>query len=708
MIGVNERKGRRLVALRLAVAGALSWGALVTGVATPAQAAQLPIPAPIQERDSSQVTGDPIPTAQIDNGVAWTVKIIGNTVYAGGSFTNARPAGSGPGQNLVPRNNLLAFNLTTGVLTSFAPNINGQVKVLAASPDGTRLYVGGTFNSVDGQTHYNIAAFNTATGALITTFNAAAGGGGVFAIAATNTTVYVGGSLGGSGATVRKNLMAFDSNGTLLGWAPTADLQVDSMIMSPSNSKVLIAGRFALVNGLTQRGLAALDPVTGAILPWAAADTIKNGWNQSPYVGRAGIYSLSTDGTSVFGTGWVYANATVGNLEGMFSADPESGAINWIEDCHGDHYGTYSDTNTVYVTGHPHDCESVGGYPQRDATPTNTRFSNAFTTAVKGTLWRTPRLSSIYTNWEGYAAPAMVSWWPSWISGTYTGQGQAGWTMAGSGDYLVVGGEFPGVNNKTQAGLVRFARPAKQVPDQAPTLSGASWTPTLLSLGSGTVRVTIPGNIDRDNMALTYKVTRSGVGAPVYTTTYKSTFWDQPMLGFLDTGLTPGNSYTYQVTATDADGNTATSASASITVPATTALTYPNRVLADGASTYWRLGSSDGGSTDLIGYNNGINGTGVTNSATSAIGSGTGYTFSGGSAGRIGGTNKQLSPDTFGRAVVQDEHHQGRQAVRLRLGQLRLIKQLRPARVHVEQRTAELRHLPGQRRQGDHHLGHLP
>ena len=52
----------------------------------------------------------------------WSQVVVGTTVYAGGSFSNARPAGSAPGTNLVPRSNLLAYNITTGVLVpTFAP-----------------------------------------------------------------------------------------------------------------------------------------------------------------------------------------------------------------------------------------------------------------------------------------------------------------------------------------------------------------------------------------------------------------------------------------------------------------------------------------------------------------------------------------------------------------------------------------------------------
>ena len=67
---------------------------------------------------------------------------------------------------------------------------------------------------------------------------------------------------------------------------------------------------------------------------------------------------------AIYGTGWVYANKTVGNLEGLFSAEPGNGAIRWIADCHGDHYGVYSDGTNVYSTGHEHSCETANGMPQ--------------------------------------------------------------------------------------------------------------------------------------------------------------------------------------------------------------------------------------------------------------------------------------------------------------------------------------------------------
>ena len=65
---------------------------------------------------------------------------------------------------------MLAFNLTTGALIpGFAPVLNNQARTVTASPDGSRIYVGGQFNQVNGINRYRIAALDPATGAVIST-----------------------------------------------------------------------------------------------------------------------------------------------------------------------------------------------------------------------------------------------------------------------------------------------------------------------------------------------------------------------------------------------------------------------------------------------------------------------------------------------------------------------------------------------------------
>jgi PKD repeat protein len=598
-------------------------GLFFAPVAT-ASATQLPGPAPIEQRNAQTVTSRPLPSVQIDSGVVWVQVIAGNTVFAGGSFSNARPAGAAAGTNLMPRSNILAYDINTGVATSFAPVINGQVKSMALSPDGATLYVGGSFNSVNGITRWNFAAFNVATGALLNTFQPAVGGSYVNAIVATSTTVYVAGLLGAGNGVTRKNFIAFNaSNGALLAWAPTSDLQVDGMVINQSGDRIIAAGRFGLVNGVAQRGLAALDPVTGALLPWAAPATVIDGVAAGqPNAGDAGIWAITIDkNNDVYGTGWVFADVTAGNLEGLFSADGETGNINWIADCHGDHYGVYSDGTNVYSTSHQHECTTMGGPPQSNPESTYMRNATAYTAAVEGTLTRSPYVSSIYADWEGYPAPAAIDWFPDWTTGSFTenGGGQAGWDMTGNGTYLLVGGEFPYVDNITQQGIARFSN---ATPDtDAPRLQGNTWTGmTAVSHAAGTVRVSIPSNWDRDDLTLTYNLYRTGTAAPIATTTGVSEYWNQPAITFTDTGLAPGSTQQYRITASDPSGNTVYSNILPVTVSNAVPSAYATAVLNDGASLYWRLGTPTGTvESDWAGYNDGTIGSAVTPSTNGAI-----------------------------------------------------------------------------------------
>src|SRR3954447_20545312 len=114
-------EGRRaLIAWATAGLFALTGGAL----------ASLPLSAsadtaPPDAATPPTVSADALPTVQADGGV-WAQAVVGNTVYAGGKFTTARPAGSAAGTNTVNRNNLLAYDIRTGdLVASFAPNLNG-------------------------------------------------------------------------------------------------------------------------------------------------------------------------------------------------------------------------------------------------------------------------------------------------------------------------------------------------------------------------------------------------------------------------------------------------------------------------------------------------------------------------------------------------------------------------------------------------------
>ncbi|MBO0901678.1 fibronectin type III domain-containing protein [Cellulomonas sp. zg-ZUI22] len=483
------------------------------------------------------VSADPLPTAQID-GVAWAQVVQGDVVYVGGGFANARPAGAAPGTSLSPRANLMAYDLTTGVMTAWNPGANGQVLALALSPDGTRLYVGGAFTSVAGQARYRVAAFDTATGALVTSFRPQVNGK-VQGIAATQGTVYLTGEFTGVDNVPRTRVAAVSaSTGQLLPFAPTlaGGWGGRAVVVSPDGARVVLAGSFESVNGSTNpgRGMAALDPVTGASLPWPVNSVIRNGGQ------NAAVYSLSSDGDSVYGTGYDFGGTSQDGFEGAFRAS-WTGQLRWIETCRGDTYAIAALGGHVYTASHSHNCSAMGSFPEMS--PRIYRH---------GLVW-TKEPSGRTVSFKGVQRPATsrVTWYPQWWTGSYTGMSQAAFSITGTAAYVAFGGEFPRVAGVAQQGLVRFTTRDRAPNRLGPQVQGGAWalTPTVTSSG---VRLAWTANHDQDDEVLRYEVLRQDRGStPLQTVEAASTFWSRPAMSFVDTSVVPGTTYRYRVRATD-------------------------------------------------------------------------------------------------------------------------------------------------------------
>lgn len=641
----TRRRSLRTAALA-AMATVATAAMLASGLTVASAAGTGPVS--LQQRTSDVVTADPLPTVQIDNGYVWQQAMIGNMVYAVGGFANARAPLAAPGTSLTPRSNILSFDIRTGNLSSFAPQVNGVIRAVAASPDGTRLYIGGAFTTVNGQTRHNIAALDPVSGALVPGFNAAVGGTGVYGIAATSSTVYATGLFTQANGVARSNLAAFaTADGALRPWAPTTDRQGDAIVIDPDGSHVIVGGRFYLTNGVVQRGLAALDPVTGALdTGWLASKTVVNGWSSGDYAGKAGIFALTTDASGVYGTGWVYANATVGNLEGVFAAEAGTGAIRWVADCHGDHYGVYSTGEVVYATSHMHACDTAGLAPELN--PRTYRYVSAFTATAEGSLTRSPTTGATYKDWSGTPAPAPYAWYPDFTIGRTSGLNQAGLSMVGNGQYMSVGGEFTSVNNQRYEGLVRFSTAPPNGPKQGPRIASAAWgAPSVSSVVAGRVRVAIRGNWDRDDRDLTYELRRSGSSTVVASRTVASSWWSQPTVIFDDTGLTPGATHSYTVRAVDGNGNAVTSPAATVTVASGASSAYADRVLDDGATLYYPLGTI---LSDWAGGSAPVFGSGVQSQTPGAVAGTTGTSasaFDGSTAGRVSSGASSTVPSAF-------------------------------------------------------------
>jgi PKD repeat protein len=564
---------------------------VVPVLAAPAAAADTAPPATAP----ATVSSDVLPTVQV-NGVVWAQLVVGDRVYATGQFTHARPAGAAPGVAEVPRSNILAFDIRTGVLIdSWAPALNAQGQALAASADGTTVFVGGSFTQVNGTARNRIAAIDAASGAL-KPIAVRGTDARVRSIAVSGGAVYIGGIFTTAGNQPRSRLAAYSTTtGELLPWAPAANAEV--MAMTAASGKLVVGGRFTTLNGAANYGLGALDPATAAVLPFPANQTVRNAGPD------AAIYSLVSKGSTVFGTGYTFGSG--GNLEDTFSVDAASGNLNWVSGCRGDTYAAAPLGDVLYTIGHAHDCAAIGYFPEQSPRTWQRALAYRSGTAPDG---RTNSGGSF----AGRPAPEALHWLPSLAAGDYTGQAQAAWSAVGNEQYLVLGGEFPSINGVAQQGLARFAVRAIAPNADGPQGTGSTLAPTMTATAPGTVRGTFTAAFDRDNNRLTYELLRGpqlSTTVVVASSAANSSWFSRPLLALSDPAAPPGTSQSYRIRVTDPLGNRMVGPTVVTSVPAGAAgpSAYRDAVLADAPSHYWRLGEASGatgftlvGARDLV------------------------------------------------------------------------------------------------------------
>lgn len=522
------RAGRRPGRTRLLLSLLLGLALVVPTSAT----AEAAVP-PVSPRTAAVVTADALATAQV-NGVVWTMAIAGDRLFAAGEFTRARPPGAAPGTAEKTRWNLVSVNLRTGALNNFAPRLNGPVRALAVSKDGSTLFVGGGFTKVGSIRRNRFAAFRIANSDLLDknpSFN-----GTVNALTAGSRTVFAGGTFTTVDGVSRTRLAAVHaSSGALTGWAPRADSTVHALTLTADRTKVVAGGAFNQVNGVDGRGLVALDATSGARDPWDINTVVQD------FGPKAAILSLTADRDTVYGTGYGFGG---GNFEGVFAADDTRGGVRWLQDCHGDTYGVAPVGDVVYSVGHAHHCSNIGGFPEFN--PRRNYRALAVTRDARGTVAPNTQPGLHYGDFGGQPAPSMHNWFPAVNAGTFTGMSQGPWSVVASSEFVVLGGEFTSVDGRGQQGLVRFTLPGRQPVRRGPEESTAM-APTVTGQAGGAARVGWLANWDRDEMTINYEVLRDG--AVVGRVRKQSTLWNRPTLELTDRGLVAGRTYRYAIRA---------------------------------------------------------------------------------------------------------------------------------------------------------------
>jgi trimeric autotransporter adhesin len=246
--------------------------------------------------------------------LALAVSADGSRIYAGGDFTAIGGR---------TRNRLAKISASSGSLSSWKPSASSSVRALAIK--GSRLYAGGTFSTINGTPVSRLAALDTSSGSVKTDFQPRPDAGvRSLAVSPDGTRLYVAGSFTTIGGAARRNLAAVGlSSGSARSWAPNPDWFAYSVTVSSDGSRIYAGGagtggrvaawkpssntplweksldgdanavaltanalyaggHFHVAVGQAREKLAAFDPASGALHPWnPGADSL------------AGVYAVT-------------------------------------------------------------------------------------------------------------------------------------------------------------------------------------------------------------------------------------------------------------------------------------------------------------------------------------------------------------------------------------------------------------------------------
>jgi len=217
-------------------------------------------------------------TPNVEGGKVDAMVQVGNRIIAVGKFTQVTPVGG----STVTRNNIFAFNATTGTLDNgFTPNVGtAEVFDIVDAGDGT-VYIGGLFTSVNGTAvPGRVARINATTGALVSAFAAPRLNKGITDMQLINGRLYIGGSFTTIGGQPNELLAALNpttggNTGHLnLNFADTwngGSLGIKHFDISDNGAMLVAVGNFRNVNAQSRPQIVMVDTsgATATLSSWA-------------------------------------------------------------------------------------------------------------------------------------------------------------------------------------------------------------------------------------------------------------------------------------------------------------------------------------------------------------------------------------------------------------------------------------------------------
>ncbi|HET7690425.1 MAG TPA: delta-60 repeat domain-containing protein [Nocardioidaceae bacterium] len=347
----------------------------------------------------ASVSTTPDPSPVVAGGVVYSIAKVGTSTVLGGTFTSV--AG-------VARDGVAVIDTQGKLVTTVNPDLPDGFVVYAVegSSDGSTIYIGGTFASVDGMARSNLAAIDVATGALKASWSADTNDV-VRTMEVKNDRLYVGGSFTSIDGVSRRRLVALTTDGNVItAFNPWPNWTVRDVAVSPDGTRIYAVGSFAQIGGQTRKYAAELSATDGKATTFAP----------STDGGVAIAAGLSPDGTR-------FLYATENNS--VFAYDPAtSNDPAWVNKGGGDTQAiAMGASGEVYIGGH------------------FTIITDQF-----GVKTKREKIASIWL------ADGTVTGWNPALTGNL-----GPWSILTAGSRVEVAGDYQWIGGKKRGGFARFS-----------------------------------------------------------------------------------------------------------------------------------------------------------------------------------------------------------------------------------------------------------
>lgn len=293
------------------------------------------------------------------NGFVTSIARVGNTIYIGGWFSIIGP-NTGGGVPVDP---------SSGAPLRPFPRVAGYVSAVIPDGDGG-WFIGGAFTAVEGVPHANLA--HLLADGSVAAWSADAEEpdsyskpsdplniGPVASLALKGRTLFIGGRFTRIGSQTRRHLAAVDAvSGALLPFDPAPDGAVTALVVR--GNRLYVGGGFRTIGGQVRSNLAELDAATG----------IPTAWDPS---GDGSVRTIAIHGKVMF-VGGEFDHIGGASRNSIAALDLDTGrATSWEAGlrprrqyiAHGDWIWPFVSClvvrgSTVYATGY---FDSIGGRP---------------------------------------------------------------------------------------------------------------------------------------------------------------------------------------------------------------------------------------------------------------------------------------------------------------------------------------------------------